>query len=166
MILRRDKKLDESSYVDFDRKWVDYETGFGDLETEFWYGLREIHCLTQEDVDMRLDITFTDETSIVWTYGLFKVDGPETNYVLYIEQAVGSPETNKDAITRNVRSEPGGTPFTTKDRDNDGSSSVNCATHSGYLGGWWWYKCGYALLTRPHTSGIMVAHTCQFHLLR
>ena len=152
VILRRDASV--SSPVSFDRSWIDYETGFGDLETEFWYGLREIHCLTQEDVDMRLDITYTNGTSIVWTYGLFKVDGPNTNYILHIGQAVGSPGTRSpDAITRHIRPEPGGTPFTTKDRDNDGFGA-NCATDSGHLGGWWWYKCGYAQLTRPHTSGM------------
>ena len=153
VIFRRDKELDDSSYVDFDRPWVDYETGFGDLKTEFWYGLREIHCLTQEDVDMKLEITFTNGTSIVWTHGLFKVDGPVTNYTLHIGEAVGSPGTHRDAITSHVRAEPGGTPFTTKDRDNDGNGG-NCATHSTFLGGWWWYDCGHAHLTRPHTSGM------------
>ena len=150
VIFRRDNS---SRYVDFDRPWVDYETGFGDLETEFWYGLREIHCLTQEDVDMRLDLTFTNGTSIVWTYGLFKVDGPETNYRLHIGEAVGSPGTHEDAITAHIRPEPGGTPFTTKDRDNDGLNGRNCATDYSHHGGWWWYKCGYAHLTRPHTNG-------------
>ena len=150
VIFRRDAIV--SNPVSFDRPWIDYETGFGDLETEFWYGLREMHCLTQEDVNMRVDITYENGTSIVWTYGLFKVDGPETNYKLHIRQAVGSPGTHgPDAITRHIRPEPGGTPFTTKDRDNDGWGT-NCATDSVHLGGWWWYSCGSALLTRPHTS--------------
>ena len=153
VILRRDKELDASSYVDFDRPWIDYETGFGDLETEFWYGLREMYCLTQEDVDMRLDLTFTNETCIVWTYGLFKVDGPETNYTLHIGQAVGSPGAGRDAVTYRIRPEPGGTPFSTKDRDNDGGSS-NCAGTSRYQGGWWWYSCGFAHLTIPHASSM------------
>ena len=156
VIFRRDASV--SSPVSFDRSWIDYEIGFGDLETEFWYGLREMHCLTQEDVDMRVDLTYTNGTSIVWTYGLFKVDGPNTNYKLHIGEAVGSPGAGGDAITRHIRPEPGGTSFTTKDRDNDGSVS-NCATNSGYLGGWWWYKCGYAHLTRPHTTGMRWSNT-------
>ena len=155
VIFRRDKKLDPSSYVSFDHPWIDYETGFGDVETEFWYGLREMHCLTQEDVDMRLDITYTNGTCIVWTYGLFKVDGPGTNYTLHIGEAVGSPGTHSpDAITHTIGREPGGTPFTTKDRDNDRHIESNCAAHSGYHGGWWWHVCGEARLTRPHTSGM------------
>ena len=31
--------------VNFYRGWKDYEEGFGDLDSEFWYGLRNIHCL-------------------------------------------------------------------------------------------------------------------------
>ena len=142
VIFRRDNELNSSSYVDFDRPWIDYETGFGDLETEFWYGLREMHCLTQEDVDMRLDITFTNGTCIVWTYGLFKVDGPDTNYTLHIGQAVGSPGAGRDAMI--VHAE---LPFSTRDRDNDRWSNNCAAVHRG---GWWWYKCGSALLTSPH----------------
>ena len=33
--------------VDFNRPWNDYEKGFGDLNGEFWYGLKSMHCLTQ-----------------------------------------------------------------------------------------------------------------------
>ena len=156
VIFRRDKKLDPSSYVSFDRPWIDYETGFGDLETEFWYGLREMHCLTQEDVDMRLDLTFTNGTSIVWTYGLFKVDGPETNYTLHMGEAVGSPGTTKpDAITRDLKHEPEGTPFTTKDRVNDERKCRLNYERSTYEGGWWWYDCDHArLIHHPHTRGM------------
>ena len=34
--------------VDFNRGWVDYEDGFGSLTGEFWYGLRPLHCLTNQ----------------------------------------------------------------------------------------------------------------------
>ena len=34
--------------VDFYKGWEDYELGFGDLETEFWWGLKKIHCLTSQ----------------------------------------------------------------------------------------------------------------------
>ena len=36
-----------SGSVDFNKKWKDYEEGFGYLEDHFLYGLKSIHCLTQ-----------------------------------------------------------------------------------------------------------------------
>ena len=34
--------------VDFNRGWLEYEEGFGSLTGEFWYGLRPLHCLTNQ----------------------------------------------------------------------------------------------------------------------
>ena len=38
------RRIDGS--VDFNRSWSDYEKGFGDLNGEFWYGLKNMNCLT------------------------------------------------------------------------------------------------------------------------
>ena len=142
VVFRRDASVTQR--VSFNRDWIDYETGFGDLETEFWYGLKEMHCLTKTDVDMRIDMTATNGTKFYWTYSQFKIDGPDTNYRLRIGGPKGSPGTySVDAITSHQKT--GGTPFTTRDRDND-ANSRNCATSIG--GGWWWYNCGYDYLTR------------------
>ena len=109
MIFRRDTSA--SPRVSFDKDWVDYENGFGVLKTEFWYGLREMHCLTNNnDVEMRLDLTATNGTKFYWTYGTFKIDGPETNYRRHFGNPVGSPGTHTiDAMTRHFR--PESTPF-------------------------------------------------------
>ena len=45
-----------STPVDFNKNWTDYEQGFGNLTTEFWYGLAATHCLTQRGQwEMRID---------------------------------------------------------------------------------------------------------------
>ena len=44
IVIQRNKK---NSLVNFIKKWKDYENGFGNLTTEFWYGLAAIHCLMQ-----------------------------------------------------------------------------------------------------------------------
>lgn len=35
--------------VDFNRFWWEYEVGFGKLTGEFWFGLKALHCLTNQE---------------------------------------------------------------------------------------------------------------------
>ena len=55
--------------VNFTRNWADYENGFGDLNGEFWYGLRNIHALTTEnEVELRIDmVRESDGFEFHWT---------------------------------------------------------------------------------------------------
>ena len=78
--------------------WNNYERGFGDLNTEFWYGLRNINCLTtSEELKLQVEVKQDDGTGQLWTYGYFVVDGPETNYTLHIGQAEG-PSDGYDSM--------------------------------------------------------------------
>ena len=133
------------THVNFNHLWADYERGFGDLNTEFWYGLRNIHCLTErEEVELQIEVRLDNGTGQVWTYGYFEVGGPETNYTLHIGQAQG-PSNGFDSMAYH-----NGMQFTTTDRDNDVASS-NCASSVGGSG--WWYKnCYRSLLTGIHGS--------------
>ena len=143
VILRRKKDVPQK--VNFVRLWADYERGFGDLNTEFWYGLRNIHCLTKrEEVELQIEVRLDNGTGQVWTYGYFEVDGPETNYTLHIGQAQGPSDGYENMVYHN------GMQFTTRDRDNDIWSS-NCANSFGNSG-WWYRSCENALLTGSHSS--------------
>ena len=63
--IQRDKK---DSTVCFNKKWNDYERGFGNLTTEFWHGLTVIHCLTQRSQwEMRVDYQKNDKTWPYWS---------------------------------------------------------------------------------------------------
>ena len=144
VILRRNANV---THVSFNRLWADYERGFGDLSTEFWYGLRNIHCLTKrEEVELQIELRQNDGTGQLWTYGYFEVDGPETNYTLHIGQAQGPSDGTDSMAFHN------GMQFTTIDRDNDASIS-NCAVHNGgHTGGWWYESCYNSALTGNHGS--------------
>ena len=81
-ILRR--KTDVSQRVNFTRTWDEYVQGFGDLNTEFWYGLCNIHCLTTgEQVELQLFVTLINGTSLLWTYHQFVVDQSRDKYTLF-----------------------------------------------------------------------------------
>ena len=71
--------------VDFNRDWVDYEEGFGELTGELWYGLRPIHCLTnQGQWELRIDYNFANGTRRYLHYKNFKVGPPSSQYQLTI----------------------------------------------------------------------------------
>ena len=142
VILRR--KSNVSPQVNFTRNWKEYENGFGDLNTEFWYGLRNMHCLTSRDtMQLRVELNHSNGTGLTWTYHHFRVDGPENEYRLHIGKGEG-PSGAQDAMT--IHNEK---PFSTFDNDNDDSSN-NCA-HS-WKGGWWFRSCYHSFLTGPHMA--------------
>ena len=127
--------------VNFTKSWDDYENGFGDLNTEFWLGLRNIHCLTKrDDVDLMIDLREDDGNGMTWVYHKFKIDGSNEKYRLHIGEAEG-PLNGHDAMAYHD-----GMFFTTHD-SNNGST---CA--GSYRGGWWFNSCYRSFLTGPHTN--------------
>ncbi len=134
-----------SPRVDFARYWVDYENGFGHLSTEFWYGLKNMHCLTKrEPMQVRVDLKRTDGTGKVLVYNRFKIDGPDTQYTLH----VGEPQQSGfDYFAYH-----NGRKFSTRDRDNDVYGGGAC-TDSQDNAGWWFGHCYYIYLTAPPTIG-------------
>ena len=144
--------------VNFTRNWADYENGFGDLNGEFWYGLRNIHALTTEnEVELRIDmVRESDDFEFHWTYQTFRVAGASDEYRLTVGGAEGSYESDRMSY-HNYR-------FSTYDNDNDQSSSNNCAFF--LQGGWWYRNCFYANLNGPHmrpdTPGVSTSATLRW----
>ena len=145
VILRRKRNV--LTHINFNRKWDDYENGFGNLHTEFWIGLRNIHCLTtREDVDLMIDLRDNNGNGMTWLYHDFKVNGSNDKYRLQIGDGEGPPG-GYDAMAYH-----NGMQFSTHDSDNDGST-YNCA--QCYYTGWWYgpgCHIGGALLTGSHSD--------------
>ena len=120
--------------VDFNKFWWEYEMGFGSLNSDFWYGLRALHCLTgQGGWEMRMDIKLANGTNIFLQYEQFKVASAKDKYKLTVG---GFQGTTTDPIAYH-----NGMNFTTRDSDNDQHSSINCAQIHGPGGGWWYNQC-------------------------
>ena len=137
IVIQRNKK---GSSVSFDRKWADYEKGFGDLNTEFWYGLEEIHCLTQRGQwEMRMDYQKSDSTWSYLHYTNFSVGAANDEYPLTTEGFTGVGTDWFRYSSGNGHDMK----FSTSDNDNDEhpSSSYNCA--ASYRYGWWHNRCTY-----------------------
>ncbi len=141
VLVRRTPDVDER--VSFSRPWVDYENGFGNLSGEFWYGLKNMHCLTsRESMEVEVEVKKNDGTKLVFSYGIFRIDGPRTSYTLHVSKK--QHEEPYDYLGYH-----NGMKFTTFDVDND-QAPTNCATIHGKAG-WWFNNCDFTLLTQmPH----------------
>ena len=142
VIQRRNASL---GIVNFTRNWEDYEDGFGDINGEFWIGLKNMYEFTnQQDVELQISVWNDTRTAITWNYPIFRVSSPGTNYQLTISGGSGNG--------RNIFAYQSGRYFTTYDRDNSG---YRCGYNA--RGGWWYYSnyCTYANLNGVHEmSGI------------
>ena len=139
--------------IDFNRGWVDYEEGFGRLTGEFWYGLRPLHCLTnQGQWQLRIDFTFINGTKSYLSYKSFSVGPANSQYQLSISGFTGIT-TDPFGVGHPLN----GMKFTTKDRDND-KRGGNCAIvgDGRNAGGWWYNSCSLININHQykHSSSI------------
>ena len=130
--------------VDFDRGWDEYVNGFGDLNGEFWLGLRNIYRLTNGDAQYQLRIDLKDFSNVdaYASYSSFKVFGPGSQYLLRVSGFTG---TAGDSFSYH-----NGMLFTTKDVDND-ISGINCAVQ--HRGAWWHKACHLSNLNGLYLAG-------------
>ncbi|XP_071131152.1 microfibril-associated glycoprotein 4-like [Mytilus edulis] len=118
--------------TDFFRGWEEYENGFGNLEAEFWLGNRKISDITSTGkYELRIDLTDFDGITGFAKYSTFSVGNASTNYILTVRGYNGNIG---NGLWYNS-----GMSFTTKDRDNDRDSTVNCANTRN--GAWWYNRC-------------------------
>ena len=129
IVIQRNKN---NSLVNFNKNWTDYEKGFGDLNTEFWYGLESMHCLTQRGQwEMRVDYQKNDKSWSYLHYNQFSVGSAGEEYPLTVGGYSGTI-SSYNALYYN------GMKFTTPDNDND-QSGGNCAP--SYKSGNWYKNC-------------------------
>lgn len=128
IILRR---MDGS--VNFYRKWVDYKAGFGSFSVEFFLGLDKIHAITNDQAQELLVLLEDNEGEVRYeAYDEFAIGNELDLYKLHtLGKATG---TAGDSLSIHR-----GKSFSSQDRDNDISSSENCAVT--FTGGWWYSNC-------------------------
>ncbi|XP_014773316.1 fibrinogen-like protein 1 [Octopus bimaculoides] len=121
----------------FNRKWLDYKTGFGDVSNEFWLGNQNIFLLSnQKAYELRIDLWDFSGNRAYATYQSFKIEGERDKYRLHVSSFSGTARNS--FYLHNYAF------FSTMDRDNDKHARVNCA--SQWDGGWWFTNCWRAML--------------------
>ena len=141
--------------MDFYRNWADYVAGFGQLKGEHWLGLEKLVCLTtrRPRTELRVDLADYEGNYKYAQYSFFSVGNSRTNYRLNIAGYTG---TAGDSLAWH-----NGMQFTTKDRDNDCRSGVNCGTN--YHGAWWYNNCLHSNLNGLYRSGLSGSQGVQWH---
>ena len=130
IVIQRNRK---NSQLNFNKNWKEYEDGFGDLNEDFWAGLKLMNTLTQNGQwEMRVDFQKNDKTWSYLHYNQFSVGSASDEYRLTVGGYTGG---SGDYFT--AGNEPANNAkFTTYDNDNDVHGG-NCAAKSG----WWYYSC-------------------------
>ncbi|XP_035691653.1 angiopoietin-related protein 7-like [Branchiostoma floridae] len=146
------RRLDGS--VNFYRNWTEYKKGFGDLGGEFWLGMDSIYLLlSQNTYRMRVDMEDWEGNKAYAEYSSIQVDTERNNYRIRLGtysgnagDSIAGTNATMDYFTRNLNNMQ----FSTRDRDNDGSSR-NCALL--FKGGWWYNDCYNANLNGIYYRG-------------
>ena len=128
IVIQRNRK---DSVVSFNKNWEDFEKGFGDLNTEFWYGLTMIHCLTERGHwEMRVDYQFTNKSWSFFHYNQFSVGNASEEYPLTVGGFTG--DGYNQFMPTNKNGDLNGMKFSTPDKGG-------CAAN--YKIGWWYNAC-------------------------
>ena len=140
--------------VDFNRNWIDYERGFGNLSGEFWLGLSKVHRLTRDGINtLRVDLGDFESNTAYAQYSMFTIGDDITEYTLNVG---GYSGTAGDGLitdaTYGVKHNHSGMKFSTKDNDNDKRTGNSCALE--FKGAWWFNDCMQSHLNAPyHPNG-------------
>ena len=116
--------------LNFYLDWKDYVRGFGELNDEFWLGLSKMHRLTTSSTNLRVELADFDGDVRYAEYTVFQAGDSDSKYTLTVSGYHGNAG---DALVRHS-----GSPFSTRDRDNDAYSG-HCAQL--YKGAWWYVNC-------------------------
>ena len=118
-----------SNAMDFERKWAEYASGFGDGDN-FWLGNDNIHTITASGSELRFDLTDDQGATAFAKYASFAIGDGSTSYKLAVSTYSGTAGDSFSAHN--------GYKFSTKDQDNDVASG-SCALN--YHGAWWYNTC-------------------------
>ncbi|XP_071837742.1 fibrinogen C domain-containing protein 1-B-like [Apostichopus japonicus] len=120
-----------SASVDFYRGWSNYKNGFGNKNQDPWLGNKYIHSMTnQKTYKLRIDLRDYGSSSYYAVYSTFSINNEANKYRLSVGSHSGNTGYHRLSASNNKQ-------FSTKDRDNDGSSAFDCAER--HRGAWWFY---------------------------
>ena len=137
--------------VDFNRRWNEYERGFGNIHGDYWLGLAPLHQLLQLNGanELRIDLKDYSGNSAYAKYSSFHVGNSNSKYTLSVSGYSGTAGDDI-AASGNSNANVNGMKFSTEDQDNE-KNDGHCAAK--WKGGWWFNNCHFAFLNGLYQSG-------------
>ncbi|XP_033749204.1 fibrinogen-like protein 1 [Pecten maximus] len=129
--------------INFNRRWIEYKYGFGNLYDEHWIGNEVIHRLTlQQNYILRIDMWDWEGKQAFAEYEGFRLDGQDRDFTLHVGDYYGNAG---DSLSYH-----NGIKFSTEDVDND-LNMRNCAAEN--KAGWWFNTCYLSNLNGIYRTG-------------
>lgn len=136
----------QSELVNFYRNWHDYQTGFGNLNGNFFIGLNKLHALTQVRLqELWIELMDYTGTTVYAKYESFAVGNAEEKYALSVLGKFSG--TAGEALKGFLD----GQKFSTYDQDND-EYKDNCAEI--WKGAWWYKDCWWSNLNGMYNNSL------------
>ncbi|MCL4168112.1 UNVERIFIED_CONTAM: hypothetical protein GTU68_066399 [Idotea baltica] len=104
----------------FDKSWIEYKNGFGDLNGEFWLGNEKLHQLTSAgSMKIRFDLWNKGNQHGYAEYSKFSMSGESDAYRLTISGYSGNAGDSMGYHNQKR--------FSTKDQENDDDLNRDCS---------------------------------------
>ena len=127
----------------FDRGWLEYKVGFGNLYGDFWLGNDVIHALTNRNkYGLRIDLWDWEGNKAFAEYSEFFIENEANGYKLHVNGYSGNAG---DSLSFHDKMK-----FSTEDKDND-RHMRNCAAEN--KAGWWFDSCYLSNLNGAYHTG-------------
>ncbi|XP_023173976.1 angiopoietin-related protein 7 isoform X2 [Drosophila hydei] len=127
-----------SDDVSFERSWLDYKEGFGNLAGDFFIGLDKLHALTSSSLhELRIWMQDFQDNVAVAGYDSFAISGERELYALSL---LGRYQEHLQPPAGDSFSYHAGAKFSTFDSDNDNCLECSCAQR--HKAGGWFNACG------------------------